>query len=82
MRVLNKSDAKKTSHTDPLDLFLYLNALGRKHGIGKRFLLVYRVYQIRTSSKCALCVKGRIDIVENRFIGIKSRGYGHKENKF
>ena len=42
----------KTQHvvTDPLDLFLYLNALGRKHGIG------------------------RIDIVENRFIGIKSRG--------
>ncbi|KAI0243547.1 argininosuccinate synthetase [Massospora cicadina] len=36
--------------TDPLELFLYLNKLGRKHGIG------------------------RIDIVENRFIGIKSRG--------
>ena len=36
--------------TDPLDSFLLLNALGRKHGIG------------------------RIDIVENRFIGIKSRG--------
>jgi argininosuccinate synthase len=37
-------------YTDSLELFLYLNALGRKHGIG------------------------RIDIVENRFIGIKSRG--------
>lgn len=36
--------------TDPLDLFLYLNHLGRKHGVG------------------------RVDIVENRFIGIKSRG--------
>lgn len=36
--------------TDPLDSFLLLNSLGRKHGIG------------------------RIDIVENRFIGIKSRG--------
>ena len=36
--------------TDPLESFLLLNSLGRKHGIG------------------------RIDIVENRFIGIKSRG--------
>jgi len=36
--------------TDALDLFLYLNQLGRKHGVG------------------------RVDIVENRFIGIKSRG--------
>ncbi|KAJ3219163.1 argininosuccinate synthetase [Dinochytrium kinnereticum] len=39
-----------TKQTDSLDLFIYLNALGRKHGIG------------------------RIDIVENRFVGIKSRG--------
>ena len=39
-----------TEKTDPLELFLYLNELGRKHGIG------------------------RIDMVENRFIGIKSRG--------
>jgi len=37
-------------YTDPVDIFLKLNALGRKHGIG------------------------RIDIVENRFIGVKSRG--------
>ena len=36
--------------TDALNLFLYLNQLGRKHGVG------------------------RVDIVENRFIGIKSRG--------
>ncbi|EGN95090.1 hypothetical protein SERLA73DRAFT_187382 [Serpula lacrymans var. lacrymans S7.3] len=36
--------------TDPVDIFLTLNTLGRKHGIG------------------------RIDIVENRFIGVKSRG--------
>lgn len=36
--------------TDPLELFVECNKLGRKHGIG------------------------RIDIVENRFIGIKSRG--------
>lgn len=42
-------DSGKT-HTDPVDIFLALNALGRKHGIG------------------------RIDIVENRFIGVKSRG--------
>lgn len=36
--------------TDPVEIFLTLNALARKHGIG------------------------RIDIVENRFIGVKSRG--------
>jgi argininosuccinate synthase len=39
-----------TVHTDPLDLFLYLNELGGVHGIG------------------------RVDMVENRFVGIKSRG--------
>jgi argininosuccinate synthase len=38
------------TYTDPVDIFNALNALGRKHGIG------------------------RIDIVENRFIGVKSRG--------
>ena len=38
------------THTDAVDMFLVLNSLGRKHGIG------------------------RIDIVENRFIGVKSRG--------
>ena len=38
------------SYTDAVDVFNALNALGRKHGIG------------------------RIDIVENRFIGVKSRG--------
>lgn len=37
-------------YTDSVEIFLALNALGRKHGIG------------------------RIDIVENRFIGVKSRG--------
>ena len=42
------SDGK--SYTDSVDVFNVLNALGRKHGIG------------------------RIDIVENRFIGVKSRG--------
>ncbi|KAF8892119.1 argininosuccinate synthetase [Infundibulicybe gibba] len=42
--------AEKKTHTDAVDIFLALNALGRKHGIG------------------------RIDIVENRFIGVKSRG--------
>ena len=36
--------------TGPLQLFTYLNKLGKKHGIG------------------------RMDIVENRFVGIKSRG--------
>ncbi|ODQ55973.1 argininosuccinate synthetase [Saitoella complicata NRRL Y-17804] len=36
--------------TDPLDLFLAINAIARRNGVG------------------------RIDIVENRFIGVKSRG--------
>jgi len=36
--------------TDPLELFEYLNELGRENGIG------------------------RLDMVENRFVGIKSRG--------
>jgi len=40
----------KKEYTDAVEMFLALNALGRKHGIG------------------------RIDIVENRFIGVKSRG--------
>ncbi len=39
-----------TVHTDPLDLFLYLNEMGGLHGVG------------------------RVDMVENRFVGIKSRG--------
>ena len=39
-----------TSVTDAVEVFLTLNALARKHGVG------------------------RIDIVENRFIGVKSRG--------
>jgi argininosuccinate synthase len=48
VEVKNKDDG--TVKTDSLELFLYLNELGRKHGVG------------------------RIDIVENRFIGVKSRG--------
>ena len=39
-----------TVKTDPLELFEYLNELGRENGIG------------------------RLDMVENRFVGIKSRG--------
>jgi len=42
-------DDNKT-YEDGVEIFLALNALGRKHGIG------------------------RVDIVENRFIGVKSRG--------
>lgn len=42
--------AGSSTHTDKVDVFLALNALARKHGIG------------------------RVDIVENRFIGVKSRG--------
>lgn len=48
VKVVNKGDG--TTKTDPLELFLYLNELGSKNGIG------------------------RVDMVENRFIGIKSRG--------
>ncbi|KAJ2366300.1 argininosuccinate synthetase, partial [Coemansia sp. RSA 2610] len=48
VRVTNEAD--NTDLTDPLDLFLYLNTVARRNGVG------------------------RIDIVENRFIGIKSRG--------
>lgn len=48
IKVINKDDG--TEITDPLDLFVYLNKLGKKHGIG------------------------RIDIVENRYVGLKSRG--------
>ncbi|XP_030853375.1 argininosuccinate synthase [Strongylocentrotus purpuratus] len=40
----------KTVKTDPLELFLYLNEIGGRQGVG------------------------RIDIVENRYIGMKSRG--------
>ena len=48
VRVENLGDG--TVHTDPLELFVYLNSLGGRHGIG------------------------RVDMVENRFVGIKSRG--------
>lgn len=40
----------KTVKTDSLEIMIYLNELGKKHGVG------------------------RIDIVENRFVGVKSRG--------
>jgi len=45
-----KVENKGRTETKPLPLFLYLNELGSKHGIG------------------------RLDMVENRFVGIKSRG--------
>ncbi len=48
VRVVNTDDG--TVKERPLDLFLYLNQLGRENGIG------------------------RVDMVENRFVGIKSRG--------
>jgi argininosuccinate synthase len=48
VRVENPEEGRSAS--DPLELFLYLNELGRRHGIG------------------------RVDLVENRFVGIKSRG--------
>lgn len=43
-------DGTNKTVTDPLELFLAANAIGRRNGVG------------------------RIDIVENRFIGLKSRG--------
>lgn len=48
IKVVNKEDG--AVKTDPLELFIYLNELGSKNGIG------------------------RVDMVENRFVGIKSRG--------
>ncbi|XP_065198543.1 argininosuccinate synthase-like [Sycon ciliatum] len=48
VRVTNLAD--KTVKEEALELFLYLNEVGGRHGVG------------------------RIDIVENRFIGMKSRG--------
>jgi argininosuccinate synthase len=49
IKVTSVDDAFKPV-TDAVEIFMLLNTLGRKHGIG------------------------RIDIVENRFIGVKSRG--------
>ncbi len=48
VKVVNKNDS--TTKTSPLELFMYLNRLASKNGIG------------------------RLDMVENRFVGIKSRG--------
>ena len=48
VKVTNLED--NTFKTDALELFEYLNSLGRENGIG------------------------RLDMVENRFVGIKSRG--------
>ncbi|MBO8131725.1 MAG: argininosuccinate synthase [Candidatus Marinimicrobia bacterium] len=48
IKVVNRKD--NVVKTDPLELFMYLNELGSKHGIGV------------------------VDMVENRYIGIKSRG--------
>ncbi|MBW1691066.1 MAG: argininosuccinate synthase [Deltaproteobacteria bacterium] len=48
IKVVNKGDG--TVKEKPLDLFLYLNELGSRNGIG------------------------RLDMIENRYIGIKSRG--------
>jgi argininosuccinate synthase len=48
VKIVNKDDG--TTKEDPLDLFIYLNDLAGKNGIGL------------------------LDMVENRFVGIKSRG--------
>ncbi|MBU0756916.1 MAG: argininosuccinate synthase [Nanoarchaeota archaeon] len=48
VKVINKEDG--TQHTESLALFMYLNKIGAKHGVGV------------------------VDMVENRFVGIKSRG--------
>ncbi|MDO9548878.1 MAG: argininosuccinate synthase [Candidatus Marinimicrobia bacterium] len=48
IRVANQTEA--VEKTDSLELFMYLNEIGSKNGVG------------------------RVDMVENRFVGIKSRG--------
>ena len=48
IKVVNQSDGIEKD--DPLELFVYLNEIGSKNGVG------------------------RVDMVENRFVGIKSRG--------
>jgi len=48
VKVVNKKDG--TVKTDPYELFVYLNEMGGKNGIGQ------------------------LDMVENRYVGIKSRG--------
>ncbi|MDX9928396.1 MAG: argininosuccinate synthase [Bacteroidales bacterium] len=48
VRVVNKDEGYSVG--DPLDLFIYLNSLGSRNGIGL------------------------VDMVENRYVGIKSRG--------
>jgi len=48
IKVVNKKEGVEI--TDPLKLFIYLNEVGMRNGVG------------------------RVDMVENRFIGIKSRG--------
>ncbi|KAM9820654.1 argininosuccinate synthase [Neosynchiropus ocellatus] len=48
IKVVNQKE--NVSKETPLDILLYLNEIGGKHGVG------------------------RIDIVENRFVGMKSRG--------
>ena len=48
IKVENQDDSKTV--TDPLEMFIYLNEVGGKNGVG------------------------RVDMVENRFVGIKSRG--------
>ncbi|HDM70699.1 MAG TPA: argininosuccinate synthase [Thermotogales bacterium] len=48
IKVVNKKEGVEI--TDPLELFIYLNEVGMRNGVG------------------------RVDMVENRFIGIKSRG--------
>jgi argininosuccinate synthase len=59
-----------TEKSDALDIYMYLNEVGLVIGVHpwsvakSRFLLLHRGRQ----------GVGRIDIVENRFIGMKSRG--------
>jgi argininosuccinate synthase len=48
IKVTNMNDSLEVG--DPLEILIYLNNIGKIHGVG------------------------RIDIVENRFVGMKSRG--------
>ena len=69
VRVTNKSDAKKTSHTDPLDLFLYLNTLGRKHGIGMLLQVFIECKLISGDVEKAALILWRIDSLVSRAEG-------------
>ncbi|CAE6506332.1 unnamed protein product [Rhizoctonia solani] len=68
------------THTDSVEIFLALNALARKHGLPVKVTHGDKTHTDSVEIFLALNALarkhgiGRIDIVENRFIGVKSRG--------